>query len=268
MAYEKSIGANNPSMILMLVDQSGSMDESFSGSDKRTHAAQAVNRVIYEIIQNSQKGDGYSDRCYIGVIGYGENVDLLVGGMVSEVNDHPLDIVQIPQKTGDGAGGLVDTILTMGVWVTPKAENGTPMAEAFEMAYGLLENWIANHPDCFPPVVFNISDGMPNDKNKARNNALSIMQLSTSDGNVLFFNAHIQEAPYEQIVLPSDSNYLEEEAKFLFDISSIIPEVMAKKASAVGFTPKEGARAFVYKASAENLIKLLTFGSTVTGFRR
>jgi hypothetical protein len=261
--YSKSIGANAPTMFMILLDQSGSMDERYAGLDKQTVAAQAVNKVIAEIIGRSYKGEKISDRCWVGVIGYGGKVDLLIGGMVSQVNDNPIDRLSVKKKVYDGAGGLVEVDEEMPVWVTPMATNGTPMGEAFAKAYDIIQDWVGNNPDTFPPIVINITDGQPNDAQMVRDNALKIMQLSTTDGNVLVFNAHIQETNDQEIKLPSSvSGISDQYARFLFEISSVLPESLVAAAEKVGFSPQPGARGFVYKAGVESLIGLLNFGST------
>jgi len=69
--YSKLIGASSPGLFVILVDQSGSMQEGYGASNKAEFAALAVNRTIYEIVASCRKGEKVSDRCHITVIGYG-----------------------------------------------------------------------------------------------------------------------------------------------------------------------------------------------------
>ncbi|HEY0021745.1 MAG TPA: vWA domain-containing protein [Longimicrobium sp.] len=265
MAYTQKIGANNPGVILLLVDQSGSMSDDFQGhGPKSAAAALAVNRVIYEIQEASQAGEYIKDRCMVGVIGYGARVVPIAAGMISELAAQPKRVEQLQKKIGDGAGGLVEIQIEMPVWVDPVSENGTPMAEAFGVAHDLLlKSWIPAHPDSFPPVVINITDGEPNDMDAARAQARRLMQLRTSDGNLLLFNAHISSKHSVEARLPHSPTQLPDKyANFLFDISSPLPDTLMGEAEKVGFSPQTGARAYVFNAGPETLIKLLTFGSS------
>jgi len=266
MAYQKQIGTAHPGFILILVDQSGSMADSYGGKQKQHIAAMAVNRVIDEIGMSCQSGDKIKDRCFIGVIGYGaghgSTVDLPVHGMISKVAENPKRTEKVKKKESDGAGGLIDVEIEMPIWLEPKAVNGTPMAEAFEEAYIVIQDWVKQHPDNFPPVVINITDGEPNDQATTQQAAKKVMSQSTSDGNVLILNAHISDANAGEIRLPnSDSGLYDSYAKFLFSISSVLPDSLLVAAEQVGFSPQKGARGFVFNAGPESMIKLLNFGS-------
>ena len=260
-SYIKLIGTSSPGLIMILLDQSGSMSE----SNKAQDAAKAVNRVIYEIMLASRAGEIIKPRCYVGIIGYGEIVYPIVGGTIAEVAAKPMRIEQIEKKVADGAGGMVSIKMDMPVWVEPKAGSGTPMAEAFEQAYSIIEKWIQSNPNSFPPIIINVTDGEPNDHTSARVAAEKVMNLGTSDGKVLLFNAHITgtNLPTE-IQLPSNTSEIADQyAKFLFDISSEIPPRLLQAAQDLGLKPQPNARGLVFNATTETLIKLLTFGSSI-----
>lgn len=264
--YSRRIGTDYPGMILILIDQSKSMED-----DKKFETASlAVNRVIYEIVLACQSGTEVKDRSYIGVIGYGESIKPVVGGLVSKIAENPKGITKLTQKVNDGAGGLVEIDIEMPYWVEPLADNGTPMADALEKAYNVANQWAGQNPESFPPVVINITDGEPNDfdTNNGRavdteNAAKKLQQVSTLDGQLLLFNVHITGKQGGSILLPSEESELSNSyAKLLFRISSVIPSSMLGDAQTLGFQPKNNARGFIFNADTENLIKLLTFGSS------
>lgn len=263
--YNKTVGSDNPSMFVILLDQSGSMVEDFAGSDKMTRAAQAVNRVIAELGRASLKESEHSPRCWIEVIGYGnESAESIVSGMITDVMAHPTELVS--EEVVDSKGGLTE--MKSGIWVKPKANGGTPMTYAYERAAEKVSAWIQNHPDCFPPVVINITDGEPNRPESAKAAANRLMELASSDGQVLLMNAHIQETPADSILVPvSLPESISPSAKFLFDISSEIPDNLLANAISSGLPAEKGSRAFLYRANAEALIKLINFGSSM-GFKR
>ena len=266
MAYAKKIGTDNPGVIVILLDQSASMAVAApDGRPKSEHAALAVNRVIYEIQEASQAGASIKPRCLVGVVGYGPEVGPVASGMINDLAASPRRWDTLRRKESDGAGGLVEVEFKMPVWVDPVAANGTPMAEAFAEAHRVLATgWLPGHPDSFPPIVINITDGEPNDPAAAAAEARRLMSLATSDGPVLLFNVHVSSnGRAGETALPSSGDGLADAyARFLFDISSPLPDALVAEAEKVGFAPRPGARGFVFNASPESLVKLLTFGSS------
>lgn len=259
--YQELLSSAKPGLILIMIDQSASMSDKYANSNKAEFAALAVNRVIGEIITACSSGDEIKDRCWVAVVGYGASINVLLD-KASELAK-TLNTTTRKRKVSDGAGGLVEVDQIMRVFVNPTASNGTPMAEAFKQAYNGVEKFISNHPDSFPPVVINITDGEPNDFNAATTEAKKLAQLKTSDGNVIVLNAHISNASAGKIELPSDNAGFSNNkfANFLFDISSVLPDPLAESAKNAGFNVQLNAGGFIFNADAEALIKLLQFGS-------
>ena len=142
------------------------------------------------------------------------------------------------------------------------------MAEAFGLAHEWISTWIESHTDSFPPVVINITDGMPADRDRTASAAKRLMQLSTSDGALLMFNVHISGSAGTPTVTPSSAEQLPDDyARFLFGISSPIPPTMQGAAAEEGLEGNEGARGFIYNSDIENMIKLLSFGTSPTMMR-
>ncbi|HEV3052061.1 MAG TPA: hypothetical protein VGX50_17255 [Longimicrobium sp.] len=241
------------------------MSESFPDGRQKAHvAADAVNDLINELQERCQAGETIKDRCAVGVIGYGARVHGLANGVISELANNPRR-TQTVQKVLQGCEGLVTVTQQKPIWVEPAAENGTPMAEAFSLAADLIASqWLPEHADSFPPVVINVTDGAPSDQAAAHKEALRLRSLATSDGNVLVFSAHISTAGSSEILLPDSPHGLPDDtARFLFDVTSPVPDEMAREAAKAGFEPRPGSRGFVFNASADTLIRLITFGSSV-----
>ena len=269
MSYTEKMSSANPGCIIIMIDQSGSMADPHgnSGKQKKDSASLAVNRVIYEIAEASSDGEAIKDRCFIGVIGYGDRdsgVDLILGDMISNIAENPLRVEKIKKKIPDGAGGLIEIDEDFPIWVEAKADWGTPMDLAFQRASQLAQEWCNAHPNSFPPLVINISDGEPNSIDGAKKEAEELVKISNNDGNVLLLNAHIADGLKDPIKLPSDVNVLNDNlAKFLFNISSVLPDILVDEAQKVGFNTTHGAKGMVYNADAEILIRLLNFGSSI-----
>lgn len=270
---EKQWSSATPGLLIILLDQSGSMLQQYEGSDTRTvFASRAVNKVIDNIIQKNFDGDVPKNRCFISVIGYNHNVKELTSGWLKDLDAKPLRYEQLKKKMSDGAGGIVEIDVKQPVWVEPITTDGaTNMYGAFQLAKQLAEKWIADNADNPAPVIINISDGVPYYDGKdpricmqeTTSLAKEIMNLSNEDGNVLIFNAQIDNKGNSAIVFPNDRNKLsQEEAQFLFDITSEVP-TSYKDAAAKNELPVDvGSRGCIFNADGVQLIQLIDFGST------
>jgi uncharacterized protein YegL len=261
--YSKLIGSNSPGLLVILVDQSQSMADPYADKNKAEFAALAVNRTIYEILESCMSGEKIKDRCHISVIGYGEKTEMIVGGMPSEIKNPSHGHETYKRKISDGAGGLVDVEQSLPIWVKARSANGTPMAEAFGLASDLIEPWTRENLENFPPVVFNITDGEPNDKSAAKEAAAKVAGFKTTDGSVVVYNCHIGTGTPEIKLPATDASLTEPGARLLFEMSTIIPTELFPLAQNAGLNPQQGSRGFCMNATPETFIKLLTFGSAM-----
>ena len=77
MPYTAEISRTNPTCFLFLVDQSSSMLEPFGGnqeSNKAEGVADAINRLLQNLVLKCAKSEGIRDYFHVGVIGYGGRV--------------------------------------------------------------------------------------------------------------------------------------------------------------------------------------------------
>jgi hypothetical protein len=67
MAYSAEISRDNPTCILFVIDQSGSMDERMAtGKPKADFVADVLNKTIYTLVTNCTKADGVRNYFDIG----------------------------------------------------------------------------------------------------------------------------------------------------------------------------------------------------------
>ncbi len=268
---EKQWSSATPGLLIILLDQSGSMMEPYEGGKNRTEfASLVVNKVIDNIIQKNFDGDAPKNRCFISVIGYNHNVKELCSGWLKDLDESPIRYETLKKKTPDGAGGLVEVEVKQPVWVEPITHDGaTNMLGAFRMAKDLANQWINDNPDFPAPVIINISDGVPYyDGQEPRvcmkeTTALAqeIMNMSNADGNVLIFNAQIDSVP--TVKYPTSKSELNDEAgQFLFDITSVMPDSYKGAASKNELPVKDGSKVCVFGADGVDLIQLIDFGSS------
>ena len=262
MAYSNvPIGTANPGCIVILVDQSASMSVEWEKGTKAEGAALAVNRVIEELALANLVGAIIKDRCHVSVIGYGEQVERVVDGMISEVYSlHELQ--EVKKLLPDGAGGIVEVDEKMPIWLRPEAANGTPMHEAFERAAEIIQQWCADRPDGFPPIVINITDGAAGHPDLTEAAVEKIKKLGTTDGIVLVFNIHISISK-NMVVFPSSTAQFvgDDFAEFLYNLSSELPEPLRKDAKAADLPVNPDARCFANNADEVMMIKILRFGT-------
>jgi hypothetical protein len=262
--YGQQLSTVNPGLILILVDQSGSMRTKYADSSKADFAALAVNRVIGEIIQACTAGEDVKDRCHVGAIGYGSKAELLFIESASQLATNT-DVINIPKRISDGAGGFIEVSQVLRVFVPSVTKGSTDMAGAFQLAYQGVSKFINHFPNSFPPIIINITDGEPDNMEETKKAVQELQGLQTSDGSVIILNAYISESKGLQIQLPASSESFKSNryAQFLFDISSTLPEAMLAEAINAGFDGTQGSKGFIFNADPDALVRFLRFGTSV-----
>jgi hypothetical protein len=270
MQYTAEISRANPTCFLFLVDQSKSMLKPMAGDPNRSKAeavADAINNLLYTLSLRCVWGNAVLERFHVGVLGYGASVGPALGGAlagrelvpISELARNPLRVEQRPRP---GPGGSVGSV-RFPVWFEPTGEGKTPMAATFQRAGTLMASFLVDHPDCFPPIVINITDGKPTDANP-EHDAARLQQLSSTDGNVLVFNVHISDTSGERIEFPDREDVLPDPyARLLFRMSSPLPAPMWPAAVESGLTVGPGTRGFVFNADIDSVIRSLDIGTRV-----
>lgn len=273
MPHTQQISSARPGCLLFLVDQSGSMARSFVGPDgqgmtRADGVALAVNRLIQESILACSSGEAIRDRLHMGLITYAGKGVALAGGAqglrsVSELHGAPLRQERRPQQIPDGAGGLVTREYLLNVWVDPQAEGGTPMRAAAEQAYDLLEPWVQAHPDSFPPVLINITDGESTDGDPVP--ALDrIRSLATHDGNALVLNLLLSDKDgAKRVAWPvSPAEAPEGNLRRLVEASSVLPEGMVRRGvESRELNLRTGCRGVVLNGGMVDMIQMLDIGT-------
>ena len=272
MPYTAELSRNNPTALIFLIDQSSSMAEPFGAQPEKPKAegvADGINRLLQNLVLKCAKGDGIRNYFHVGVIGYGGRVVWALGGKlvgqklvpVSVIATNPLRVDQRTRKVDDGAGGLVEQTLKFPVWFEPIAGGRTPMCQAITEATAALEEFISQFPRAFPPLVINISDGKATDGNPEVP-ASKLQNLSTADGNVLIFNAHLSSQATRPIEFPSSEAELPDpDALMLFKISSVLPPKLRAAAQGEGFRVNENTRGFVFNADLVSVLRFLDIGT-------
>lgn len=273
--YSAPITRLNKAAFVILIDRSGSMAEevTFQGckTTKAEALAEAVNTLLEEIINRSRRERHVGNYFDIAIVGYGgEGVKSLLGsGFRSIVDIDTMDVPSYAKLTSHTlpSGKRYDTITKVRRWVRPQADGQTPMGEALRMARRLIASWCKKHPDSFPPIVINISDGEATDARGEDIRALAeqIRSVSTNDGGALLMNIHLASycnSECGSLRFPAESSPLpiNRHSRLLYDISSTLPPLY--NAFIVASHNEEPPfRAICYNAPIDDIVGVLAIGS-------
>ena len=274
--YQESISRKRPGCIIFLLDRSDSMSRSWGGSETLAQgAARAINSILLELCLRAQKGQGLSYHYFdIGMFGYGlrpvaggEGVESAFGGALAgrdlvplpELRDNPIAVREVVSPDAGPPARAP-------VWVEPMQGYRTPMCEAIAIAGSHVFEWAQAHPESFPPIIINITDGFvtdsPFDGASLDEWAERLTGIATQDGPALLFNIFLAPEP-NLVMLPATDAGLPSPGPDLFRISSVLPPPMVLNAQNAGITPPPGARGFAFNADSTMLVKFLEIGTRV-----
>jgi hypothetical protein len=282
MPYSAEISRANPSCFLFLIDQSTSMEDPCAGEQERSKAegvADAINRLLQTLVLRCAKAGGIRDYFHVGVLGYGRQVVPQLGRAaagregaaptggalvpVSVIANAPLRIEERTKFIADGAGGIVEQKVKFPLWFEPTADGPTPMCEALNLAWHVLSEFLERYPDCYPPVVFNITDGESTDGDPEAH-AQCLRDLASTDGQVLLGNLHVSSRNAQPVVFPDHEDGLPDTfARLLFRMSSVLPPGQVQTARRDGFRVGDQSRAFAFNADVVSVIRFLDIGTRV-----
>ena len=278
MAYQREISRDHKAFILFLLDQSYSMTEPLGDSERRKcdELALAVNRWLHNMAIRASGDEGIRDWMDVGVIGYRTDqaaqpiiesalIGTLAGRQVVSITDignEPARIDSSIQKIKDEeTGEVLEVPSDDPIWIDPVAEGSTPMCHVLHHAHGILDSWIRDHQQSFPPIVVHITDGESQDGDPLPY-ADAVKALATTDGNVLLLNCHLSMAATDSLLFPArDPEVADPLAKVLFQMSSVLPEPLYNAAVAEGFGLEPNARGMAFNADMAVLIKFLDMGT-------
>jgi len=269
--YDVRMNSQRPGCLILLIDQSGSMNKRIAGTDipKRQAVADAVNGLLYQAVIRATADEGVRHRFDIGVLGYGigeEGVKSAFGKDLAPINEIA-EIAKPPQRRvvyqPDGHGGVVEQAIELPIWFEPVASGQTLMYAAFQRALIAAKGWTRQHQDSFPPIVINITDGGFTEKDPTPL-VFEIQELTTEGGNSLVFNCHISETDGAVVMYPGPSAAatFDKRMRQLYEMSSMLPELMSQRARQRGYNVEPGARGYVLHADAATLIEFLDIGGT------
>ena len=277
--YERDISRRDPGCVVFLLDRSDSMKSTWVDSHETLAegAARVLNEILLELLFTSQGEPGKARHYFdVGIFGYGirpvaggEGVEPAFGGKLAgqplvalpDLRDNPIAVRETPSVDVGAPPSRVP------VWVEPVHGYRTPMCQAVAVAGAHVYEWASAHPDSFPPIIINITDGMvtdsPYEGASLEEWAQRLVNIQTSDGPALFFNIFLSPAASNGVLFPATDYGLPEPGPQLFRISSLLPPPMIANAQSTGATLEPGARGFGFNADATMLVRFLEVGTKV-----
>lgn len=259
-----TISSTNPCLIVYLLDQSGSMKDTFGNAShsKAVELTNAINDIIYEVgLRCIGNAGDLKNRFEIAIVGYGKSENLVQSGWEG----------QLAGKWAVSIKNIFDYPLAQEndkpIWIRPYSESNTPMTKAFESAKRMCNEWInwGNHRDCHPPIIINITDGEATDAgnnfNLLRSEVEQIKHLGTNYGAVNILNIHISTRAGDKLLFPNQVTANDKFEKLLFEMSTPLNENMIRLAQQKGYDIQSNARGYVFNGNATDLINFLNIGT-------
>lgn len=276
--YQQDITRKHRTAIVVAIDQSISMSSQVTnGYERYTKAdivARITNELISEMLLKSYYDGGYRNYCDIAIVGYSDDrVYSLLGDQLKfipiiELAERQVEYKVTVEKCKLLDGRAVNLCREYPMWIESYANGSTPMYQMLCKVADMLEAWCAEecNRDSFPPILVNISDGVPSDITE---NLLSISDyiksIGTNDGKVLFVNVHIGSSDEAvSLVLPNmgEIDIANRDALLLARMSSVIPATMERDAEGIRCTfDNPPYIAMGYNTSPVELISMLRIGS-------
>ncbi len=263
--YTNAVDRANPTAVVFLLDQSLSMNEEWShGVTKAQKLAEIVNGVIKSMVLQCTKEGGVRPYFDVAIFGYGgSTVKSLL--KTTDLENPFLSISEVYKLADIQTTTVGDRVKRVPIWVHAHTGGATPMNSALRTATTVLDTWAQGHKNSFPPIVFNITDGESTDGNPIDSGA-KLTEISTTDGNVLLFTAHISNENDDSLLYPENLDPSDpEHAHVMFNMTSLIPPSMARAAEAMEIpqiTP--ASRGFLFNSSASDVISMLDLGTMPT----
>jgi hypothetical protein len=271
MSYQAEISRASPTAIVMVMDQSASMNHRLkSGQSKAAFLADVLNKTLYTIITNCSKADGVRDYFHVGVVAYGGEdarngfqgaLDGDALHAISRLAEAPLRVETRSKKVAGVNGDVVEQSVRFPIWFEPRSHGKTAMCAGLNAATEVVRQWCDAHPSAFPPTVLHVTDGHPSDGNPEPI-ADRLKGLATNDGGCLLFNLHVDVGEGQPLIFPNDERTIKDRfGKAMFRMSSLLPPHALAAVASKGYDARPGARGFVFNAGIEAIADFFDIGT-------
>ncbi len=233
--YQQTITRDHRTAIIFVINQSECMGAAAHPSDGHLSlaqtASQAVDELLYELIERARRSDGLHDYYDIAVLGYsGRGVCPLLSEQgfttVGELDRRPCCITSRVEYVPLSDGTVIRRQYILPTRIHPRAEGQGSAVEALAAAQRLLDGWCAQpqNEDSFPPLVIHITGESDLKEHRAEflKQARMLRAYATRDGEALLMNLHVSvEEDRPRILFPTPKELAT--ADLLAEASSLLP---------------------------------------------
>ncbi len=279
--YTQSITRANRALFILAIDESGSMSEMIrQGGRTITKAemvAEVANTIIAELIERSHRSEGIRNYYDVAIIGYsGDGIRSHFGAKdylsISEIAAMNVPSKRVTREFIDSNGQMKIITESLKCWVEAHSSGKTPMYEALSYIYELIKRWCSNplNVNSFPPLIFNITDGLPTDceGEDIENISTMIKSISTNDGAALLSNIHIApQALVNSLLFPTQADiepYIKGRNSIttLYESASVMPNIFNNIICEIRGVREMGPfKGLCYNSSIAELLAVLNIGS-------
>ena len=247
--YTNNATRKHPGLVVLMIDQSGSMENASvaNGKPLAVIAADSINIVLTEMVNIATKPVGDDDeevRDYqkVVIVGYGSEPEnkaaILYKGYLSDIAN------KFKPEKKDTIAGLINVRNV----IKPIVGYFTPMASAFQIAKQIINEWKKsgrNGEEDPSPIIINITGSAPTDAagypteealDETAKEAREIMNIAFPDGSPRICNILIGQLAGNEVRFPDSTNVLEGDplAQFLYGVSSQMTDDLMEAISARG----------------------------------
>jgi len=271
VSYSAEISRGHPTCFIFLLDQSRSMGERFGKhqQSKAEYVADVVNRTVHDLVIRCTRTESIRNYYYVSILSYGKSVGSALCGPlagktqlpISEIAETPARLEVRTKRISTGENGFTDQQVRFPVWVDAVSAGWTQMCAGLTHVRELLDAWLDEHHQGFPPTVLHLTDGGSTDGDPTAIGR-DIRAKSTSDGSVLLFNCHVSAKHTTKSEYPENDSCLpDHRARTLFNISSPLPDPFREMANYLGIRAAVGARGFVFNGDPVSVAQFFEIGT-------
>ena len=279
----------NPGLMVFLIDCSASMsfpmvrDSTDPNIWTKFQAASTIlDNFLYQCTIKCASEDKYKDYLDFVILGYGDNTFSPISKI--STSEYPISVNKLDssyESVEDFPEQELDETNSPIKWINSDSVGGnTAMLNAFTKVKKIIEDWVKKHPDSYPPILLNISDGMANDlpRDEEDNDKLDplplfelcneIKKIQTNDGNVVIGNIHLSDGKIMKVNFPVSIDEVmdieDPAAGTLFEMTSEVPAPWLEKAQGFGLNIRPGGKMYIYNSDFDSFLSFFKFGTDPT----